>query len=131
MYNLEVAQDHTFVVGMGQWVVHNACFPGENSADVGTPSGFADSTKLNGHFRDHGGDFGATTPQEYEQEAINFLSGTPSADELQLKRTNGDIVRWNKATGEFGVISSSGIIRTYFDISGRADPSAYFLRQYW
>jgi hypothetical protein len=23
MYNLEVAQDHTFVVGVGQWVVHN------------------------------------------------------------------------------------------------------------
>ena len=25
MYNLEVAQDHTFVVGDGQWVVHNVC----------------------------------------------------------------------------------------------------------
>src|SRR5260221_1628062 len=28
MYNLEVAQDHTFTVGVGQWVVHNAnCNP--------------------------------------------------------------------------------------------------------
>jgi hypothetical protein len=25
MYNLEVAQDHTFTVGAGQWVVHNDC----------------------------------------------------------------------------------------------------------
>jgi len=25
MYNLEVAQDHTFVVGTGEWVVHNTC----------------------------------------------------------------------------------------------------------
>jgi RHS repeat-associated protein len=25
MYNLEVAQDHTFTVGAGQWVVHNEC----------------------------------------------------------------------------------------------------------
>jgi RHS repeat-associated protein len=25
MYNLEVAQDHTFTVGSGQWVVHNKC----------------------------------------------------------------------------------------------------------
>ena len=25
MYNLEVAQDHTFTVGVGQWVVHNFC----------------------------------------------------------------------------------------------------------
>ena len=28
MYDLEVAQDHTFTVGDGQWVVHNAdCDP--------------------------------------------------------------------------------------------------------
>jgi RHS repeat-associated protein len=25
MYNLEVARDHTFTVGVGQWVVHNEC----------------------------------------------------------------------------------------------------------
>lgn len=25
MYNLEVAHDHTFTVGTGQWVVHNSC----------------------------------------------------------------------------------------------------------
>ena len=28
MYNLEVAHDHTFVVGSGQWVVHNRCDAG-------------------------------------------------------------------------------------------------------
>ncbi len=28
MYNLEVAHDHTFTVGDGQWVVHNACILG-------------------------------------------------------------------------------------------------------
>jgi hypothetical protein len=27
MYNLEVAQDHTFTVGSGQWVVHNCAAP--------------------------------------------------------------------------------------------------------
>ncbi len=27
MYNLEVAQDHTFTVGVGEWVVHNDCGP--------------------------------------------------------------------------------------------------------
>jgi hypothetical protein len=26
MYNLEVAQDHTFTVGAGQWIVHNWCY---------------------------------------------------------------------------------------------------------
>ncbi len=29
MYNLEVAQDHTFTVGDGQWVVHNRCGSGK------------------------------------------------------------------------------------------------------
>ena len=29
MYNLEVAHDHTFVVGEGQWVVHNKCDSGD------------------------------------------------------------------------------------------------------
>jgi Pretoxin HINT domain len=27
MYNLEVAVDHTFLVGNGQWIVHNSCDP--------------------------------------------------------------------------------------------------------
>ena len=28
MYNLEVAQDHTYVVGSGQWIVHNSSYCG-------------------------------------------------------------------------------------------------------
>jgi hypothetical protein len=36
MYNLEVAQDHTFVVGVGMWVVHNC-------GDL-TPGTFTDNT---------------------------------------------------------------------------------------
>ena len=36
MYNLEVAQDHTFTVGMGQWVVHNS--GGEDCEDSNAQS---------------------------------------------------------------------------------------------
>lgn len=25
MYNLTIAQDHTYVVGLEQWIVHNVC----------------------------------------------------------------------------------------------------------
>jgi len=138
MYNLEVAQDHTFTVGTGQWVVHNTCdpdnppsgFPGQNGDAVGTPTGFADAPKLNRHFRDHGLDFGATTPQIYEQQAIDFLSGAPDSYELQVRRPGGDYARWNMVTGEFGVVTPSGVIRTYYDISGKVDALAYFLGQY-
>jgi hypothetical protein len=30
MYNLEVAQDHTFTASLGEWVVHNSCVSGES-----------------------------------------------------------------------------------------------------
>lgn len=26
IYNLDLAQDHTFMVGDDQWIVHNKCF---------------------------------------------------------------------------------------------------------
>lgn len=34
MYNLEVAQDHTFTVGDGQWVVHNCSLPEGEAGSV-------------------------------------------------------------------------------------------------
>jgi hypothetical protein len=37
MYNLEVAQDHTYTVGIGQWVVHNATCPVKNLKPVHSP----------------------------------------------------------------------------------------------
>ena len=60
MYNLEVAHDHTFVVGVGMWVVHNCgdgnVFSSRNSAfraakrDAGIPMGqqpdFIESVKM-------------------------------------------------------------------------------------
>jgi RHS repeat-associated protein len=107
-----------------------AGFPGENSDDLGTPRGFANNPRLARHFNDHGADFGADTPAEYQQQAINFMSGTPDANELQLQRPGGDYVRFNQTTGEFGIATPDGTIRTYYDISGRANPLDYFLRQF-
>jgi len=149
MYNLEVAQDHTFTVGTGQWVVHNCAsgpgtggpgahlpsgFPGESTDDLGTPTGFADNARLNDHFSRHGSDFGATTLQIYEQQAIDFLSGAPDANELQLQRTNGDYIRFNPTTDEFGIVTQNGIIRTYYipdpAIHGYPTNLDYFLAQY-
>jgi hypothetical protein len=59
------------------------------------------------------------------------MSGFPSAGVLQLQRTNGDIVRWNTLTGDFGIVTTNGVIRTYYNIANRSDPLDYFLRQYW
>src|SRR5579885_2372571 len=34
MYNLEVAQDHTFTVGVGEWVVHNCTIDDKSAAHI-------------------------------------------------------------------------------------------------
>ncbi len=62
MYNLEVAQDHTFTVGVGQWVVHNKCGPQDyrdlrnNLAAAGRPvqSGQNPHHIIPCEFRNHG-----------------------------------------------------------------------------
>jgi len=54
MYNLEVAQDHTFTVGDGQWVVHN-------SGNCG-PAFPTDPSKVGHIFRSKYGHFQDDTP---------------------------------------------------------------------
>jgi len=48
MYNLEVAQDHTFTVGVGQWIVHN-CDVGNGGK---TLYHYTDQKGLNGILKD-------------------------------------------------------------------------------
>jgi hypothetical protein len=81
---------------------------------------FANRSLLQRHFEDHGADFGAATPEEYERQARTFLVGRPGPDTLQSTR-NGDIIRFNPITNEFGVISQHGTIRTYY----KPDPAEH------
>ena len=82
---------------------------------------FATDAQLQGHFGAHGGDFGAKTPAEYQQQADTFLNGPRGSGVLEKVRPNGDIVRYNPATEEFGVSQGNGTIRTYF----KPDPSVH------
>lgn len=66
------------------------------------------------HFAKHRADFNTLNEIEYENLADGFMSGAVHADLLECVRTRGDVVRYNRATDEFGVLSSSGMIRTYF-----------------
>lgn len=92
---------------------------GENRSGAG--SKFADQAKLQDHFARHGGDFGAKSADEYQAQANVFLTGAKVAGVLEKARPNGDIVRFNPATDEFGVVSSSGAIRTYY----KPDPAVH------
>jgi hypothetical protein len=75
---------------------------------------FADQSRLVAHYKNHGSDFGAKSASDYERMANKFLTGPKPNGVLQKTRPNGDIVRFDPATGDFGVVTSNGTIRTYY-----------------
>ena len=107
VYNLTVEDDHTYFVGSlggGTWVHNVGCLDGK----------FADAAKRTDHFNRHGGDFGANTEDEYEQQASDFLNGRRNTTTLEKTRSNGDVVRYDPTTEEFGVGTPNGGVRTYY-----------------
>jgi filamentous hemagglutinin len=75
---------------------------------------FANSAERADHFHKHGVDFGAKNARDYEAKADAFLLGPKSSTALDYTRSQGDLVRFDPATDEFGVLSASGEVRTYF-----------------
>jgi pyocin large subunit-like protein len=66
------------------------------------------------HFQRHGSDFGAVNEMEYEAKAESFLKGPKNATTYEQIRACGDVVRFDSASNEFGVVAANGDIRTYF-----------------
>jgi hypothetical protein len=87
------------------------------------PTGFR---HLSSHEK-HISEMGYKSPEEYAQAAKDFLSGAPNDDELQLTRPNGETIRWNMVTGEFGIVDRSGNIITYYDLGTNQRAWDYFL----
>lgn len=74
-----------------------------------------DRANLLQHFQDHGKDFGATTPEEYEAMADRFMARTPIVPPLyECTRPNRMVCRYDSATDEYGVKYSGGYLVTYF-----------------
>jgi RHS repeat-associated protein len=95
-----------------------------------TKAKFGSGAKLLDHFQRHGGDFGAKDAADYQDKAAAFLTGKPADGVQESTRENGDVVRFNPKTQEFGVISSDGTIRTYYkpdpEVHGRTTNQDYF-----
>lgn len=74
-----------------------------------------DPADLADHFTRHGHDVGATTKEEYEALADEFL-GAPRDNRTQecTRSCSGDILRFRSSTKEFGILASHSIIRTYY-----------------
>jgi RHS repeat-associated protein len=64
---------------------------------------------------------------EYRAAARSFMNGPPGEGVLQGLRSNGDIVRLDPKTGDFGLLSREGTIRTFFRPD---DPVKYFYEQF-
>lgn len=69
--------------------------------------------ELKDHANRHGPRLGLTSQSAYEAGAKNFLDNPPKGT-LTARRADGDIVRYNPKTDEYGVKTKDGLIRTYF-----------------
>lgn len=93
--------------------------------------GFEKQIKLLRHFQDHRLDFNSASPQAYETAADTFMSSPLNPPVKECIRTNGDVIRYNPATQEFGILDSSRYIITYYRLSYPTQKKRddYFKRQ--
>ena len=76
---------------------------------------FADSGSRADHFQRHGSEFGASSEDEYERMAREYLNTEASISVLDCIRLgNGDIIKYDIASQAFAVMRKDGIIRTFF-----------------
>jgi RHS repeat-associated protein len=131
MYNLTVTQDHTYAVGSGQWIVHNCT--GANNDNLGNVNGFDGTLAV--HARNHSNEPGinATSKANYNQQAVNFMSGAPKDGEQQIwNPVTGQYYRWDPNTGVFGIYSADQKrVVSFFNIGTGKDAESYFAKQYW
>jgi hypothetical protein len=77
-------------------------------------NGFESVEQLKLHFRKHGGDFGASNANEYEQMADEFLGGDKQEGVHECVRACGAKLRYDPRNEAYGVLDAQSIIRTYF-----------------
>lgn len=76
--------------------------------------GFVSPLELIQHYADHGADFGATSPADYERMADDFWASPKLAHVYECTRVHGDVLRFDSITEAYCVRSSTMVIRTFF-----------------
>jgi hypothetical protein len=82
------------------------------SGDVANSVPFKHRYDLQRHFVRHGEEFGATTADEYERLADSFMIGPLRDGALECNR-EGDLIRFDPRTKEFGVLATQGHVATF------------------
>ncbi|MER6684966.1 polymorphic toxin-type HINT domain-containing protein [Streptomyces olivaceoviridis] len=127
-YNLTVENVHTYYVLAGSTpvLVHNA------SCWTGTATKNPMQNAL-GHWKKHKGDYPhLQNAKQYVEEAQRFMRSQDPWIQTKV-RANGDIVRYNRVTEDFGIMTPDGSIRTYYKpdprVHGYATNQDYFNAQ--
>jgi filamentous hemagglutinin len=84
---------------------------------VPVATAFFDYALLYEHFWDHGSDFGAKDEYDYQERAREFLNAdlaVRTTVQECIRARNGDVIRFDRTTDEYGVIGYDGIIKTYY-----------------
>ncbi|WP_433894213.1 RHS repeat-associated core domain-containing protein [Streptomyces sp. CA-111067] len=125
MWNLTVDELHTYYVlaGTTPVLVHNSsCWTATNSK---TPM-----QNALGHWGKHKGDYPQLqNAKQYVEAAQRFMKSEDPWIQTKV-RSNGDIVRYNRVTEDFGIMTPNGEIRTYYKpdpmVHGYASNQDYF-----
>ncbi len=74
---------------------------------------FADVITLNFHYDKHKNEFSFASEIEYQIEADKFVNGAAVPPVRECHRKSGDRVRFDRNTGYFAVVASSGFLKTF------------------
>lgn len=88
--------------------------------------GFHSRQQLDAHFAKHGAEFGDVNRQEYLREAQLLRDAPVGGSVEEIKRPDGTVSRFDRASGAFIAFDADGTIRTFFKPN---DGEAYFRRQ--
>lgn len=95
--------------------------------------GFSDALALTDHHQRHCLLLKIVTVSEYEMRADYFLGGPRKIWVFEGKRKNGDVLRFNLFTNEFGILMKDGHILTYYICErkkhGKCTNLCYFLAE--
>lgn len=88
--------------------------------------GFRSRSQFDEHFAKHGAEFGAVTRQEYLRAAQSLRDAPVGGSIEEVRRPDGTVSRYDRASGAFIAFNADGTIRTFFKPN---DGEAYFRRQ--
>jgi pyocin large subunit-like protein len=96
------------------------------SAQHNAGIGFRSADRLAEHYAKHGREFGAISQAEYLRRAQALRDAPLSDSVLEIRRADGVVSRFDRATGSFIAFDPDGTIRTFFRPN---DGENYFRRQ--